>query len=272
MNENEKEKNGNKKKLWLALAICFLAIAVACVIIIVKLSTHDKGYEDFKETEEVTTAVPDTTEADTTAVETEPPLPDNPIDFDGLKEQNPDVYAWIQIPETQIDYPIVQSETREDEYYLRRDWLGNYDVCGCIFTQPINKKDFSDPNTLIYGHYMWDGTYFGDLHKFRDEDFFEKNDKFYIYTPGHKLTYQIFAAYEYDNRHIMYSFNFADEEVVAEYFSDCLHPQTIFKNVRDGVTLNIDDKIITLSTCVENSDPEKRYLVQGVLIDDELTK
>ena len=114
------------------------------------------------------------------------------------------------------------------------------------------------------------GTMFATLHNFEDEDFFKENDTFYIYTPGHILTYKIVSAYRYDDRHIMNSFDFSNPAVVREYFDYVMHPTMIPQNVREGVTLKDDDRLVVLSTCME--DNSYRYLVNGVLVSDEKTK
>ena len=198
-------------------------------------------------------------------------LPDNPIDFLYYWNYNPDVYAWIEVPGTPIDYPILQS-SKSSDYYHRRNWLGESNAAGCIYTQYYNRKDMTDPNTVIYGHYMWNGTFFGSLHNFRDRKFFDENRYIYIYIPGHALKYEIFAAYEYDNRHILGAYNFANKDTFLEYLNSCLNPQTLSRNVLEGVEFKKDDRIVTLSTCLANGDSSKRYLVQGVLIEDVRTK
>ncbi len=203
-------------------------------------------------------------------VSSEPQLPDNPIDFAALQEQNPDVYAWIEIPGTEmINYPVVQPYEEDDDFYLTHDWLKQYEDDGAIYSEKQNSKDFSDPNTVLYGHNMRTGAMFRKLHNFKDKDFFEENKYIYIYTPGHILTYEIFAAYKSDNRHILNSYNFNDEEVFANYLKDIQNPASMVVNTRQ-VELTTESKILTLSTCI--NDKNYRYLVQGVLINDELTK
>ena len=114
-------------------------------------------------------------------------LEKNPVDFDSLKAINEDVYAWIKVPNTKIDYPIVQSEITD--YYLRRSIYKKYLLAGCIYTNNVNSKDFSDPVTLVYGHNMRNDTMFNMLHEFEDEKFFNDNEFFYIYLPGRKLVF-----------------------------------------------------------------------------------
>lgn len=199
------------------------------------------------------------------------PLAQNPINFKELKEMNPDLYAWIRIPGTVIDYPVAQSTNTDDNYYLHHNYLGNYEFAGTIYSQRHNTKYFIDRVTVLYGHNMLNGTMFASLHDFSDKDFFDENELMYIYIDGHILTYKIFAAYEYDDRHILNSFEFHDDEVYSRYLKDCLNPHSSNAMVREGVELTVEDKILTLSTCT-NYNSNNRFLVQGVLIKDERTQ
>ncbi len=255
----EKDEKQNKN-FWRIAAIIFSVVFIVSVILIFLISGGCRNVKDIAEKP-----------ATTTETATENVLPDNPVDFEALEEENGEIYAWIKIPGTKVDYPVLQS-AEDDNYYLHRNIHEEYEFGGCLFTQCLNSLDFTDPVTVIYGHNMKDNSYFGTLQYFRDPDFFKENDYFYIYTPGHILTYKIFAAYEYDNRHILNSFDFANEDVRQKYFDDCLNPVALVKNVRDGIKLDINSKIVTLSTCVPSLNSNQRYLVQGVLVKDENTK
>lgn len=200
----------------------------------------------------------------------EDPRPANPIDFPSLKAEHPDIYAWVTIPDTGVNHPIVQSTT-DDNYYLYHDLDGNYTIYGSVFTQSMNATDFSDPVTVVYGHHTDNGTMFSDLRNFTDKDYFDAHEEMYIYTPGHILTYRIISAYEYDNRHIMNSFDFSDPQVRQDYFASVLSPTSMRVNVREGATLSVDDKIVQLSTCVEGNSAS-RYIVTGVLVGDQETR
>lgn len=208
---------------------------------------------------------------ETYAQATEEILPANPINFEELQKINPDLYAWIKIPGTVIDYPVAQSSNEDDNYYLHRDYKGNYDFAGTIYSQRHNTKYFVERVTVLYGHNMLDGSMFASLHNFSDPEFFEENDTMYIYIPGHILTYKIFAAYDYDDRHILNSFEFHKDEVYEQYLKDCLNPHSTNAIVRDGTELTVDDKIVTLSTCHDYIS-SYRFLVQGVLVDDQRTQ
>ena len=186
-----------------------------------------------------------------------------PVDFDAMWEVNPDVYAWITVPGTVIDYPILQHAT-DNTYYLNYNIDGSYGYPGCIYTENMNSKEFTDNNTVIYGHNMKNGTMFAGLHKFEDSNFFNEHTEVYIYTPEKELRYTIFAAYIYDDRHLLYSFDFADEQVYANYLNDIQNMRSMNALIREDVEVTAEDKIITLVTCMANQ-PSKRLLVQAVL-------
>lgn len=189
---------------------------------------------------------------------------ENPINFEELAGINADIYAWIRIPDTKIDYPIAQ-RAGDDSYYLSHDMYQEPRFAGCIYTEDCNSKDFMDPNTVIYGHNMKNQTMFQNLHLFSDTDFFNKHPDVYIYTPDGVLRYKVFAAYTYDNRHIMNSFDFNDPEVFQQYIDDIFSVRSMSANIRDDVEVTADDHIITLATCI-GGQTNSRYLVQAVLI------
>lgn len=258
-----------KRKLWIAFAALMLVFALSLSAILWMYFGGDGFDADkYKSSSDSSTD----TSIDVSSAESESEsvvYAQNPIDFASLQEKNADVCAWITVPNTSIDYPIVQSSKEDDDYYINHAWEGNYTINGAIYIQRLNGKYFTDRNTVVYGHNLRNGTMFRHLHKFRDKDFFDANEYFYIYTPGHILTYRIFSAYRYDNRHILNSFDFADTAVYADYLQYATDPNSLIKNVREGVEVTTDDKIVTLSTCI--SDKRYRYLVQGVQISDELT-
>ena len=198
---------------------------------------------------------------------------EKPIDFEELQKTNDEIYAWLKVDGTKVDYPVVQSAT-DDEFYLKhsavdKSWIAS----GAIYTESCNNKDFKDPITLVYGHNGYSDIMFTTLHNFEDKDFFDSQEYFYVYLPDRKLTYQVVSAFKYDDRHIMNTFNFADEEDLAEFQATVQNPNSGLKQVRTDldVTIDKDSKIIVLSTCI-TGQKSNRYLVCGVLVDDKKMK
>jgi sortase B len=191
----------------------------------------------------------------------------SPIVFGRLQVVNPHVYAWITIEGTAIDYPILQHPTDNDKY-LNYNIDGSYGRPGCIYTENMNALDFSDRNTVIYGHNMRNGTMFADLHKFLQRKFFSSHREVVVYLPDRELHYEIFAAYIYDDRHLMYSFDFTDYFEYSAYLGEIWGNKEASAIIDKDMTVTAQDRIITLSTCVRGQNG-KRLLVQAVLTNPE---
>ena len=191
---------------------------------------------------------------------------DIPIDFKALKSVNPDIYAWINIPDTPIDFPILQSPT-SDSFYLRHDINGKYDIAGSIYTESLNSTDFTDFNTMIYGHNMTTGVMFEPLMNYLDREYFDENRYITVYTPDKILTYKIFAAFVWDDRHILYTYDFSKEYIRDGFIKYVFSIRDISSAIDTEMQVTSDDKIITLSTCTYKEG--ERLLVMGVLCDDE---
>lgn len=196
------------------------------------------------------------------------PIPEKEVDLADLQAGvNPDIYAWIYIPDTLIDYPVLQHPT-DNIYYLDHNLDGSRGYPGCIYTEDYNAKDFSDPNTVIYGHNMKNGTMFAGLHKFEDGTYFEEHPYMYIYTEEKLYVYEIFAAYESGNEHILYNNDFTSDYEYASYLEDVFTVRAMNSNIKEGAEVTAADRIVTLSTCVANKS-DRRYLVQGVLLNGD---
>lgn len=192
------------------------------------------------------------------------------LNWKKLKKDNKDIYSWIYIPNTNVDYPVVQaSADKPDDFYLNHNIHKQSEFAGSIYSEKHNAKDYSDPVTVLYGHNMNNGSMFKTLHNFEDPLFFRKNKYIYVYMPKRKLTFKVYSAYVYDNRHILNSFDFNKKKILKKYQKYTLNPESMTRNTRK-VALNKDSKILTLSTCTSGAE-NTRYLVQGVLIANEQT-
>lgn len=261
--------NGKKKALIAVIiffSICIIGAVGYIVFDSVSKSSSKTSYNQLASS--YATGICDTTAASSSG-STQTAKVKNPINFAELQKKNRDIYAWINIPDTNINYPVCRHST-DDNFYLDHDVDKNYSFAGTIYSQFCNSRNLNDPITIMYGHNMRDGSMFADLHKFESKDFFDKHDTFYIYTPDRKLTYKIISAFVYDDRHIMNSFDFSDEKVLADFQQMLLNPRSTNRNVRSGIELDTDDKIVILSTCLNSG--EGRYLLQGVMINDEPTQ
>lgn len=192
---------------------------------------------------------------------------ENPIDWDKLK--GTDVYAWIDVPGTRIDYPVVSApEEKEDDFYLHHSLKGRYDFAGTIYSRRANSRDFSDPVTVLYGHNMRNGSMFGTLKRFEEKEFFAGHEKAYIYMPGKIYTYQIVSASQGDNRDLLGRYNYQNPDGMKAYIDKILMPES--GNVRSGIRISASSHFLVLSTCATGST--KRRLVQAVLQKTEETK
>lgn len=187
------------------------------------------------------------------------------VNFDELKAINEDTIGWIRFspkPE-EINYPIVQG--RDNDEYLHRTFSANENTLGAIFLNVDNKADFSDRNSVIYGHRMKDGSMFRHLQDYDGQEFWKSNPYFYIYTPdGKKLTYHIFAAGEVEDTSDIYQTQFESDDAFLKY----LNTATGISLYDTGVNVDTGDTIVTLSTCTSAND-EHRFVVLGVKESEE---
>lgn len=179
------------------------------------------------------------------------------IDFDTLKELNNDIYAWIYIPNTEINYPVLQ-HPEDDSYYLNHNLDGQKGYPGCIYSEKYNAIDFSDPVTILYGHNMNNGTMFGDLHRYEDTHFLNENYHISIYTSTQFFEYEIVLIAEYDNIHILKNFDFLDKEGKTLFLKSVLNESQ--KVLTKNLDLDSTSQLLVLSTCL-NTNSSKRLLI-----------
>lgn len=187
------------------------------------------------------------------------------IDFASMQaDVNEDIYAWVYVPGTKVDYPILQRSGNND-FYLDHDLNGKKASCGSIYTENYNKKDFNDNHTVVYGHNMKNGSMFKSLRNYDDKDFFEENKYIYVYTESDTRVYEIFGAYEYTDEHLLLNYKTDNAGGFQKYLDMVKKQPDASGHFNRELTVNSSDKIITLSTCISGKDGS-RYLVQGKLI------
>lgn len=280
-------KRKKKNQIWAILTLIFGILFLACVIWLVVYFVQGRKAEaqldELKDAyvqenipeEEPEEPAPEEPglEQEEVVVEPEPeevdPLaefdvPEKIIDWVALQEENADIYAWITVPGTVIDYPVLQ-HSEELDYYLNHNLDGSSGYPGCIYTQMLNSKEWDDPQTVLYGHNMKNGTMFAGLHQYEDSLFFEENPYVYIYTEDCVRVYQIFAAYEFSSAHLLLSFDTKNPETFSAYLEGIFQRDGLNDNFNRELEVTAEDKIITLSTCISNK-PDNRYLVQAMLV------
>lgn len=177
------------------------------------------------------------------------------IDFVSLKKRNPDVIGWIYIPDTAIDEVVLKGANNDT--YLRHTIDHEYNVGGQVFIDEINSKNFTDMNTIVYGHNMFNGSRFGALENFtKKQSYFDKHKNVFIYTPDGKVyVYDIYAAKVLNAYSHLYTNQVDYKKYIQEFMKDAAY------------TRNISNKkapLLMLSTCT-SSDNDDRYVLSARL-------
>ncbi|MBR0127883.1 MAG: class B sortase [Firmicutes bacterium] len=188
----------------------------------------------------------------------EEPIPVAEIDFAALTAVNSDVVAWICCPDTVLNYPVVHGE--DNEYYLTHLVDGTENGNGTLFIDWKNSRDFSDENTVVYGHHMQSGKMFACLVEYADQAFFDAHPIIYLVTPEAKYKIELFSGYTTTFDSSAYTLRFSSSHEYAEWLREIARKSDFKANLH----LSTNDHIITLSTCAY-SFYDARYVVHGRL-------
>lgn len=194
---------------------------------------------------------------------------DTVVDIKALQEENPDIFAWLYIPGTDIDCPVLQS-ARTDDYYETHNAYGETDGQGAVYTELANLTDMCDFNTVLHGKAGEEGGRgpFMDLYQFADPDFFEKHKTAYLYLDGNLLTYEIFAAYEREDNSLIRTYDFTYIAGCQKFLDDLYSTRVMGMNFREGwEDLTPYHFLITL-TAKRGDSPDKQFVVLGGLVND----
>lgn len=205
-------------------------------------------------------AAPDT-ERETDAQTQAPPEAPPPItvDFDTLCATYPDVVGWIYCPDTPIDYAVMQGA--DNDAYLHHSYDGSYSYSGAIFVEAANRGDFTDGNTVIYGHNMLDGSMFHCLNQWRDPAFAAEHPALWLFTPKGDYRIEIFSAHTTDARSGCYERSFPAPELQRDYVRQALEDS----DLDFGWSPEETERLVLLSTCAYDFD-EARYVLHGRLV------
>ena len=199
------------------------------------------------------TPIPTPTPTPTPSPTPEPYNP--PEDLLKYREQNPHVIALLDIPGTNIHYPILLHPT-EDNYYLNITIDGYAGYPGSIYINLAEGQDFDTFNTVIYGHNMSDGSMFGTLNQYDNTEYMKQHREIHIYTMTEEHVYKVCAIVIYDDRYITYTYN-DSVEADREAYLRSLQGGTWL----DDVEVTTSSHIITLSTCIGGMPENRRLLI-----------
>lgn len=180
-----------------------------------------------------------------------------------LHEQNPEMIGWIKIPDTDIDYPVMQS-LDSNEYYLQHNFEKEEDKNGCIFLDMRNDFINQDDNLIIYGHNMRSGMMFGSLKNYLEEEFWRNHKTIQFHTLYEKAEYDIIAVclakVEYQDSDVFRYYNFlnAEDEAAFEEYKQNIEELKVFS---DELDMKYGDSLITLSTCNNYVEDGRMFLV-----------
>jgi len=258
-----------KIQRWIVRAIRIEFILVA-IVVIVTISMFIRILVQRNNTVQDSAATTSATQSHTSPTLTPTPAPTlqptpTPIPYvvsDRLAEvraQNPDAVAWLTIPGTRIDDPVVCGT--DNDFYLKHDYLGNKDIAGAIYQDFRNTGSFAGRHSILYGHNMKDGTMFHNLRYFKEEDFARTNNRIILETLDGMTEWQVFASYVMTTDFYVIQTIFSGD---AEYqkFIDTLIEKSDFDY---GIDVTAEQQILTLLTCSYEVD-NARFVVHAVKV------
>ena len=259
-----KKKKGMGVLSWLIILLC---LAVAGFSAWKLWGYYQKYHDGEKEYEKLTDYVKEMP-VETQNQEDESKADTCPItvDFEALAKINSDIVGWVYIPDSEINYPIVQNP--DNEYYLHHTFEGTTNFTGAIFLDALCQPDFSSDNSIVYGHNLKTGAMFGSLKKMYDINYnkdadYREHPVIWILTPEENMEYRIFASREISAE--------TDTDVYLveagsdEEYSEFLTMQKEKSSYETETELDDTEPMLTLSTCTSNSE-DGRFVVQAIRI------
>lgn len=184
------------------------------------------------------------------------------MNFEPLKGINDDIVAWIFAEGRSLDLPVVKGT--DNDYYLNHLFDHQYNKLGTLFVDYQNKDDFSDRNTIIYGHNMSDGSMFSVLESYKDQTFYDSFPEMDLYTTSGDYTIELFAGVITSGDYKFIRINFEDDIDFLSYVIS----MRLMSTFESPVEVGPNDRIVTLSTCVYDFD-NARYVLFGKLVPTE---
>lgn len=252
------KKSRWKKLIFILLILVFgmAALISACNIVTIldEYRTADQATAElqrFVNLEPTKPPAPKETKPAEYGKKTEPPAETEPedtypypeVDFESLLAINDDVVGWIYIEDTIINYPIVQGE--DNVRYMERMVDGRYNPSGSIFLDYRNCADFSNKNSVLYGHHMKNGSMFAGLDNYRKKGFLEDHPTGVIVTPERTFRFEVIAGHVASAEDDAWKLSFDDDDEFLDWLNDSLSQSVI----GGSFEASAEDQVITLSTC-----------------------
>jgi len=255
-----------KKILLIILAICILAVGYFVYMIIGELNTDSQSRSFYSslaasarltDSEKGKTDAKDDENEDLTAQARGESEWTPYVDFEELSLKFPGLVGWIKLDGSEIDYPVMQHT--DNDYFIERLPDGKPHRNGSIFLDYRNESEFSDKNMLIYGHMTRNQDMFGELKRYRNQDFFDANSVIWLHTPEKDYMIVLFSAHLAHSRRDHPPLSFEDTE-----FMDYIEKIKKASLVVSDVIVNEDDRIVSFCTCAYDFN-EARLIITGVL-------
>ena len=265
-----KKKRHLKKWVWNTFLVILLLVIAFCLLKIFFWSKDNKNTKNIVDEINKVTKVEETKDDESTELVNEPKEKKNDywyyieqplinVNISDLKEKNNDTIGWINVNNTNINYPFVQG--KDNIYYLDHSYDKSYNEAGWVFLDYRNNNTFSDKNNILYAHSRLDKTMFGSLSKTLKSNWYNNKDNHIIRLSmeNENTMWQIFSVYKIpeETYYITTNFNTDDE---YEKFLNTIKKRSVFDF---NTNISINDKILTLSTCYSDTE---RTVVHAKLI------
>ncbi|MFJ7735886.1 class B sortase [Lysinibacillus sp. NPDC097287] len=181
--------------------------------------------------------------------------------FEDLQAVNEHIVGWVSVDGTKLNNPILQTDN--NDFYLDHNFKGDYSRAGSVFMDYRNDVTDMSRNTILYGHAMKNGTMFGDLKSYLQQDYADKHSTIFVDTVYEGYDIEVFAAYETTIDFYYIETEFQTDESFLKFIEEVKERSAIQTDVEIG----LDDKIVTLSTCKDSvMNDDNRFVVQGKLV------
>lgn len=272
--ENAGDEMGKKLRIVL-IVVCLGVMCFSGWNIVRELREYQQGDEAYQELTQYvvqpTAAQPEAPEPRTAPERSGDPAPteevsaapvdDTPwpeVDFEALSRINPDLVGWLYGPDTEINYPVVH--TTDNSYYLHHRFDGEEHKSGCLFIDADNLVPISDPNTVIYGHHLKNGSMFGGLTKYSKQEYYEEHPEFLYLTSRHRYHLRAFAGYVCPSDGDAWRLLFFDAAERDAWIQKAIQSSTF----QSGLVPGPRDLIVTLSTCSYDFE-DARYVLLCIM-------